>query len=309
MNESKWGTRGWTFQEGLLSTRCLIFGGYEPIFCCRKVLCIELLQPFPIDYESDVSLDTNMGQLEHFHLSTSIFHTKGSRAGEWTFGDYTQIVKGYLLRDLTRNSDTLTALTGYLEIVTQRTKSNPSWTWARWGLSWHNWPFFASVKYNNNLFSGHLPSSVVNFNGDDYPGHRPTNRVCQTSAIDSVCLEHSQKRLKIESYVTKFELEPLDLEQHLQHEGPDDAILITPTMSVVSANGLVNIHPHGLGSRHEDLNEFTLSMPYNMWQTLEEDGESFNYVLAMLVVRREDEIARRMGIMAIPAEEWDLAGA
>ncbi|RDW73564.1 hypothetical protein BP6252_07471 [Coleophoma cylindrospora] len=358
MNESKWGTRGWTFQEGLLSTRCLIFGGYEPIFCCRKALCRESLQPSPMDYESDVSLDISMGQLEHFPLSTSIFHSKDLRADEWTFGDYTQIVKGYLLRDLTRNSDTLTALTGYLEIVTQRTgvqfiwglpadqlvdglawfgrcyswlrvEGNPSWSWAGWGLSWHNWPFFASVKYNDRLFNGHLPSSVVHLSGDDYPEHRPANRVCQTSAIVSVCPGHSQKRLKIESYVAKFELEPLDLEQQLQHEGPDDAIIITPTMSIVGANGPVDIHPHGLGSRLEDLNEFTLSMPYNMsmetfqmvmttkmdflmlkrWRTLEEDGESFNYVLAMLVDRREGAIARRMGIMAIPAEEWDLAGA
>lgn len=38
--ESKWDTRGWTFQEGLLSTRCLIFGGYELVFYCRAASAV-----------------------------------------------------------------------------------------------------------------------------------------------------------------------------------------------------------------------------------------------------------------------------
>ncbi|OCL10085.1 HET-domain-containing protein, partial [Glonium stellatum] len=32
--DSIWAERGWTFQEGLLAKRCLIFGGAEPVFLC-----------------------------------------------------------------------------------------------------------------------------------------------------------------------------------------------------------------------------------------------------------------------------------
>ena len=38
-------------------------------------------------------------------------------ATQWTFGDYRQIINGYLLRQVTPESDTLAALEGYFNVV------------------------------------------------------------------------------------------------------------------------------------------------------------------------------------------------
>ena len=44
-----------------------------------------------------------MLQLENYPLRTLIFHSGDAKANEWTFSDYAQIAKGYLLRDVTQN--------------------------------------------------------------------------------------------------------------------------------------------------------------------------------------------------------------
>ncbi|KAF2001400.1 HET-domain-containing protein, partial [Amniculicola lignicola CBS 123094] len=41
INASKWKTRGWTYQEGLLSVRRLIFGEHQVIFECNGISCAE----------------------------------------------------------------------------------------------------------------------------------------------------------------------------------------------------------------------------------------------------------------------------
>lgn len=119
------------------------------------------------------------------------------------------------------------------------------------------------------------------------------------------------------------------MEQELQYEGPEDTPLILPAMTIIGENGPVDTHWDSDVDMHEDLNEFALSMPYNVshetfrwimrtrmefvllkrWdETVEGElggRKGFNYVLAMLIDRRERGVARRMGIMAIPVRELD----
>ena len=41
INQSKWSTRGWTYQEGLFSTRRLFFTDYQAYFECNAMNCVE----------------------------------------------------------------------------------------------------------------------------------------------------------------------------------------------------------------------------------------------------------------------------
>ncbi|KAH8800154.1 heterokaryon incompatibility protein-domain-containing protein [Xylogone sp. PMI_703] len=41
ISQSKWSTRGWTYQEGLLSTRRLFFNDYHAYFECNAMNCVE----------------------------------------------------------------------------------------------------------------------------------------------------------------------------------------------------------------------------------------------------------------------------
>jgi len=45
---SPWNSRGWTFQEGLLSTRRLVFGPRQVYFQCQSIHCLECLR-FPLE--------------------------------------------------------------------------------------------------------------------------------------------------------------------------------------------------------------------------------------------------------------------
>lgn len=44
---SRWATRGWTFQEGLLSKRCLFFTPHQVYYECNAMNCVEVFQSNP----------------------------------------------------------------------------------------------------------------------------------------------------------------------------------------------------------------------------------------------------------------------
>jgi len=74
-------------------------------------------------------------------------------------------------------------------------------------------PFFETAGYGNGQPNSDYPlsSCLVYLSGDDYPKHRLENPVLQQSAIISTCPGYNQQRLKVESYIAKFELVPTDL--------------------------------------------------------------------------------------------------
>jgi hypothetical protein len=48
---SDWDTRGWTFQEGLLARRRLIFTPHQVFFECSKMSCVESVHPNPVNLD------------------------------------------------------------------------------------------------------------------------------------------------------------------------------------------------------------------------------------------------------------------
>jgi hypothetical protein len=152
MNQSGWNGRAWTFQEGILSKRLLIFTKYQAFFHCNTKLWWEdtiLESKPPVDvtwrHMQDVS------QQHHYRTSTSDGYTQ-----------FVRLIEGYSSRALTHEEDALKALTGVLTSLTTshgilfyegipegyldaallfhtyihdpswRRKTFPSWSWAGW---------------------------------------------------------------------------------------------------------------------------------------------------------------------------------
>ncbi|KAG5661680.1 hypothetical protein KAF25_005802 [Fusarium avenaceum] len=99
---SKWASRGWTYQEGLLSRRRLVFTPSQIYFQCQTFHCHESIS-FPLKTKPAL----NLGR---------VFPEKG--AGKQT-GDYKSVVSGYLSREFTLPDDRLEAFRGILEKYTQ----------------------------------------------------------------------------------------------------------------------------------------------------------------------------------------------
>lgn len=160
ISESPWNSRGWTFQEGLLSNRRLIFGPRQVYFQCQAMHCLESVK-FPLE-SAPVYAEwgPNFGKA---------FPTEEIYDG---LDAFYQRLSDYLTRSLSYESDTLNAFNGILkEFVTgpdstrlfsfiglpispeqgemtkwllkvmyipaslkglQRRTSFPSWSWAGW---------------------------------------------------------------------------------------------------------------------------------------------------------------------------------
>jgi hypothetical protein len=129
MEELKWPTRGWTFQESLLSKRLLVFTPFQVYYLCN-------LSSFSEDYHS-VKVEAHAGSVSetmppdlsryrrkiqnHPLYSISPRHCLGERRdlriAQYWFS-YSSLVEDVSPRDLTHESDILRSLTGILRVIT-----------------------------------------------------------------------------------------------------------------------------------------------------------------------------------------------
>ncbi|KAH8671796.1 heterokaryon incompatibility protein-domain-containing protein [Tricladium varicosporioides] len=147
INRSLWNTRGWTFQERLLSRRLLFITDYQVYFVCSQDVFEEELGQFPIYQSLAINFD-NINQ--PISKISSIF-------------EYLDCVRAYTSRKLSYSSDILNAFTGvsrqletqlktsiiygsperyftagllwvHISIARrgQDTMNIPSWSWAAW---------------------------------------------------------------------------------------------------------------------------------------------------------------------------------
>jgi serine/threonine protein kinase len=111
IRSSTWMTRGWTYQEALLSTRRLIFTDQQVYYECYGMYCCETRFSLP-----DLLVKDHQGQ----HLQKAyrdekfigMFPTNGVGSSPW---EITLRIEEYTKRSLTYDSDTLGALLGILK--------------------------------------------------------------------------------------------------------------------------------------------------------------------------------------------------
>ncbi|KAJ4364655.1 hypothetical protein N0V83_009252 [Neocucurbitaria cava] len=115
--ESKWSTRGWTYQEGLLPRRRLVFTTSQIYFQCLEMHCSEVL---PVDFPVRVA-DAVVGLhdvLEHPFLEEGrpmrVFPSLETMMG--SYGAW-NIIRKYLQMELSFESDMLNAIVGILRHI------------------------------------------------------------------------------------------------------------------------------------------------------------------------------------------------
>ena len=115
VNLSRWDSRGWTYQEGILATRRLVFTEQQVFFECHGMCCYETLD---LDYAAMHSPECEQLESEYFTIPPG---RPGERIGMFPAGYggdagdiYIQIAR-YTGRNLSHDSDRLKAFLGILE--------------------------------------------------------------------------------------------------------------------------------------------------------------------------------------------------
>ncbi|TAQ87753.1 hypothetical protein B7494_g3928 [Chlorociboria aeruginascens] len=193
ISHSPWLTRAWTYQEGLLSRRCLVFTSDQMYYrCCSDSRCEDVYaeSPHPIPVETHPA-KVQPGALAK---SQSLKYVSAERRGRdmtslANFVEYGNLVKGFMERNLTFQSDIINAFSGLLGILnttfedcgyfyglpegildicllwmptspgSRRITPNdrekfPSWSWAGWILSVDY--SFDTIQAQKNLHTGKL---------------------------------------------------------------------------------------------------------------------------------------------------------
>ncbi|KAF2791060.1 HET-domain-containing protein, partial [Melanomma pulvis-pyrius CBS 109.77] len=102
-----WNTRGWTYQERILSRRCLYFGQSSVYFQCRQVLSWK---------------ETHLQYPKGIRDLFVSYGRWGPSKGE-EFTKYCECVESYTRRELTQKSDMINAFTGASEALSSTFKT------------------------------------------------------------------------------------------------------------------------------------------------------------------------------------------
>lgn len=161
ISTSQWDSRAWTFQERMLSRRCLIFVNGRIYYQCRRTTFCE-----------DIDMPVVGWSLDSIDMPTRIFREK-------PFMQFTSAVELYTRRELTNPNDILNAFEGVQKVLEKRLNASvfygamvsemdasllwessqrllrrqpfPSWSWSGWMgeiqwkytdrvYSWIEWP-------------------------------------------------------------------------------------------------------------------------------------------------------------------------
>lgn len=115
-----WTTRGWTFQEALLSRRCLFFGEFQVVFHCRENVGLESMTPPPASLDDTLDnavryLPTNSQRVRPYPWNFRFIATR------WDFELYRDLLEEYSQRTLSYQQDTVNAFSGVLHKLEQNT--------------------------------------------------------------------------------------------------------------------------------------------------------------------------------------------
>lgn len=119
LTSSKWATRGWTYQEGYLSTRRLIFTNTQVLFLCNGMYAAESLQRLlnaPCYAEESIAME----YFKHLIPKREIL------GGTFSVQDLRVQAEEYSKRELTRSDDSLNAFLGILSYYAKATAASTS---------------------------------------------------------------------------------------------------------------------------------------------------------------------------------------
>lgn len=122
---SKWASRGWTYQEGYLSTRRIIFTPRQVIFLCNKQYLEE--------YGYVLLKDKGFPPFRLLHKLSSIFPTSNP-TGVLSTSSVLRQIEQYSLRELSYSSDSFNAFRGILNYYTTDRSIGHRATHLAWGL-------------------------------------------------------------------------------------------------------------------------------------------------------------------------------
>jgi hypothetical protein len=103
INRGKWNTRGWTYQEALLSTRRLVFTDSQLYYQCSSMVCLE-----SIAEAIDLSQEKKHHDKDHSHGSLRVFPERG--VGD--VSDISERIREYNHRNFSFDVDALDAFQG-----------------------------------------------------------------------------------------------------------------------------------------------------------------------------------------------------
>ncbi|KAH7466711.1 hypothetical protein FOMA001_g15884 [Fusarium oxysporum f. sp. matthiolae] len=112
LHKSRWATRGWTYQEGTLSKRRLIFTAQQVLYECKSMHCTEAL---------DLSLDalhTKRRDRFRSHVPPGSFEAKLPGSSPW---DVMRYISQYHQRQLSYPADALNAMRGIFQVFEKST--------------------------------------------------------------------------------------------------------------------------------------------------------------------------------------------
>lgn len=102
ISTSEWNTRAWTFQEGLLSSRCILFGPEQCHFECAEMGCCESI------------IEPNLAMCEQDHLIPYKSRLRNPFLDTYNFNSlYWRLVRDYTGRNIKFESDSLNAFAAF----------------------------------------------------------------------------------------------------------------------------------------------------------------------------------------------------
>ncbi|KAF4464090.1 HET-domain-containing [Fusarium albosuccineum] len=113
LQRSVWSTRGWTFQEGILSLRCLVFTDHQMYFRCARDSRCEDVQAEGIERLDQHAARpiVRQGQLDFLANEEFLERVSANRS----FPEYALLVSGYTSRNFTFETDILNGFYGVMQ--------------------------------------------------------------------------------------------------------------------------------------------------------------------------------------------------
>jgi hypothetical protein len=112
-----WRLRGWTYQEWMLSRRCLYFSGGQILFRCQQSSGLESFQPPTGSSPSAITIPHRFQADKQSAATLHSFFGAALYDQTWSFQLYTGLVREYSGRCLTYESDVFHAFTAILRTI------------------------------------------------------------------------------------------------------------------------------------------------------------------------------------------------